>query len=104
MLRRLTLRYEVSPLSDEVSPLPDEVSPFTFCHFEIIKDSLSYYKKLPSEEPCDERGGEGWLGKVASERFGTVGVTTKSIGVDGAIHNFTYHFVLEEVLRWRPLK
>ena len=56
------------------------------------------------EEPCDELGGEGWLGKVASERFGTVGVTTESIGVDGAIHNFTYHFVLEEVLRWKPLK
>ena len=56
------------------------------------------------EEPCDERGGEGWSGKVASERFGTVGVTTQSIGVDGAIHNFTYHFVLEEVLRWKPLK
>ena len=52
-------------------------------------------RALWPDEPCDEQGGEGWRSVVSSEVRGVVGIKT-----EGKI----YHFGVDTVLEWRPLK
>ena len=44
------------------------------------------------------------MGKVATVNRDVVGVSTKSYGVVQETQSYTYHFPLEEVLKWKPLK
>ena len=44
------------------------------------------------------------MGKVATVNRDVVGVSTKSYEVGQETQSYTYHFPLEEVLKWKPLK